>query len=99
MVPTVVVLLLPEFWPPVATVLLVVGLVIWLATLGIFKNPVVVAIALGIGSGAVLAGGWATIRYTRYQTAGRAIKLPAILRILHDPTGSRGSSTARDRLG
>ena len=60
-------------------VLLVLGLVIWLATLGIFKNPVVVAIALGIGNGAVLGGGWATIRYTRYQTAGRAITLLACL--------------------
>ena len=59
--------------------LLVLGLVIWLATLGIFKNPVVVAIALGIGNGAVLAGGGATIRYSRYQTAGRAITLLACL--------------------
>lgn len=60
-------------------VLLVVGLVIWLATLGIFKNPVVVAVALGTGNAAVLAGGWATIRFSRYQTAGRAITLLACL--------------------
>ena len=60
-------------------VLLVLGLVIWLATLGIFKEPLVVAAALGLGNPAVLAGGWATIRLTRYQTAGRAITLLACL--------------------
>ena len=60
-------------------VLLVLGLVIWLATLGVFKNPVVVAVALGIGNAAVLVGGWAIIRFTRYQTAGRAITLLACL--------------------
>ena len=60
-------------------VLLVLGLVIWLATLGIFKDPAVVAVALGIGNAAVLAGGWAVIRYSRYQTAGRAITLLACL--------------------
>ena len=60
-------------------VLLVVGLVIWLATLGIFKNPVVVAVALGAGNALLLAGGWATIRCSRYQTAGRAVTLLACL--------------------
>ena len=60
-------------------VLLVLGLIIWLATLGIFKNPIIVAVALGIGNGAVLLGGWAVIRYTRYQTAGRALTLLACL--------------------
>ena len=60
-------------------VLLVLGLVIWLATLGVFKNPVVVAVSLGIGNTAVLAGGWAMIRFSRYQTAGRAITLLACL--------------------
>ena len=60
-------------------VLLVLGLVIWLATLGIFKNPVVVAFALGIANAALLGGGWAIIRFSRYQTAGRAITLLACL--------------------
>ncbi len=59
--------------------LLVIGLVIWLATLGVFKNPVVVAVALGIGNAAVLGGGWATIRFSRYRTAGRAITMLACL--------------------
>ena len=38
--------------------LLVVGLVIWLATLGIFKHAEVVAVALGLGNAALLGGGW-----------------------------------------
>jgi hypothetical protein len=58
---------------------LVLGLVIWLATLGIFENPVVVAFALGIGNAVVMGGGWAIIRFSRYQTAGRAITLLACL--------------------
>ncbi len=57
----------------------IIGLVIWLATLGIFDNPLIVAVALGIGNAAVLGGGWAMIRFSRYQTAGRAITLLASL--------------------
>lgn len=59
--------------------LLVLGLVIWLTTLGVFKNPVVVAVALGLGNAVLLGGGWATTAYTRYQTAGRALTLLACL--------------------
>jgi hypothetical protein len=59
--------------------LLVVGLIIWLATLGVFENRVFVAAGLGIANAAMLAGGWATIRYTRFQTAGRALTLLACL--------------------
>jgi hypothetical protein len=59
--------------------LLVIGLVIWLAAEGIFGNPVVVAVALGLGNGALLAGGWAVIGGTRYKTAGRALTLLACL--------------------
>jgi hypothetical protein len=59
--------------------LLVVGLVIWLATLGIFNNPAVVAVVLGLANTAVLGGGWAVTHYTRYQTAGRALTLLACL--------------------
>jgi hypothetical protein len=61
------------------SVIFVIGLVIWLATLGIFENPVVVAVALGIANAVVLGGGWAMIRLTRYRTAGRAITLLACL--------------------
>jgi hypothetical protein len=59
--------------------LLVLGLVIWLATLGLFQNPAVIAVALGLGNLTMLVGGWATTGYTRYQTAGRALTLLACL--------------------
>ncbi len=59
--------------------LLVLGLVIWLATLGIFKNPHVVAAALGLGNAALLGCGWAITSRTRYQTAGRALTLLSCL--------------------
>jgi hypothetical protein len=60
-------------------VLLAVGLVIWLASLGVFKNPLVVAVCLGAGTIGLLAAGCATIKLTRYQLAGRALALLACL--------------------
>ena len=59
--------------------LLVLGLVIWLASLGLFENPLVVAVSLGLGNGLLLAGGFALIRFTRYQLAGRSLTLLACL--------------------
>jgi hypothetical protein len=59
--------------------LLVLGLVIWLATLGIFKHPEVVAVALGLCNAALLGGGWFVTQRTRYQTAGRSLTLLACL--------------------
>jgi hypothetical protein len=59
--------------------LLMLGLVIWLATLGLFEHQVVVAVALGIGNTALLLCGWAITSYTRYQSAGRALTLLACL--------------------
>lgn len=59
--------------------LLVIGLVIWLATLGVFEDPQVLAALLGAGNAALLAGGWAMILRTRYQLAGRALTLLACL--------------------
>ncbi len=59
--------------------LLVVGLVIWLATLEIFKEPAVIAVALGLGNAVLLGGGWLVTTRTRYQTAGRALTLLACL--------------------
>ncbi len=57
--------------------LLVLGLVIWLATLGIFKHAAVVAVALGLGNAALLGGGWIVTlrsalpdRRTRTDAAG-----------------------------
>jgi hypothetical protein len=60
-------------------VLLVVGLVIWLASLGVFKNTLVVAVCLGAGTLVLLGGGFATVKLTRYQLAGRALALLACL--------------------
>ena len=59
--------------------LLVMGLVIWLATLGIFKHAAVVAVALGLANAALLGGGWLITLRSRYQTAGRALTLLACL--------------------
>src|SRR5205814_1701581 len=58
---------------------LCLGLVIWLATLRLFDNPALIAGLLGAANGAALLGGWALIRGTRYQTAGRALTLLACL--------------------
>jgi hypothetical protein len=60
-------------------VLLVVGLVIWLASLGVFKSTLVVATCLGTGTLVLLAGGCAIIKFTRHQLAGRALTLLACL--------------------
>ena len=53
--------------------LAVLGLVIWLVSLGVFENPLVMAVALGVGSLAVLAAGWWVSLRTKYATAGRAL--------------------------
>jgi hypothetical protein len=53
--------------------LCVLGLVVWLISLGIFKDPHVLAIALGIGTLAVIAGGWFLTLRTRYRIAGQAL--------------------------
>ena len=59
--------------------LLVLGLVVWLWTQGIFENRVFTACCLaGVNLGA-LAAGVATVRYTRYQSAGIAVTLLACL--------------------
>jgi hypothetical protein len=53
--------------------LMVLGIVIWLASLGIFQNPLAVATLLGVGSLATLAGGCFIALRTRFETAGRAL--------------------------
>ena len=53
--------------------LAVLGLVIWLVSIGIFKNPVVLAVALGIGTLAILGSGWAVVLKTRFRIAGQAL--------------------------
>src|SRR4051812_6723734 len=59
--------------------LFVLGLVLFLYTQGVFENKPVVAACLGAANAAALAGGWAAIRRTRYQLAGRALALLACL--------------------
>jgi hypothetical protein len=59
--------------------LIVLGLVIWLASMGLFDSPLFVAVALGLGNAALLAGGWAMILRTRFKEAGRALTLLACL--------------------
>jgi hypothetical protein len=59
--------------------LLVLGLVAWLWSKGVFDNPLVVAIALGAANLGVLAAGIVTVRFTRHQMAGRALTMLACL--------------------
>jgi hypothetical protein len=53
--------------------LMVLGLIIWLASLGIFKSPLAIEAAIAIGSLALLAGGWYVVLRTPYHVAGRAL--------------------------
>src|SRR5690606_8012166 len=53
--------------------LAVLGLIIWLVSLRIFDNPVVTAVALGLGTLAILAAGWWVTLKTKYRTAGLAL--------------------------
>ena len=53
--------------------LFVLGLIIWLVSIGLFDDPQTVAVALGLGSVAVLAGGWYTTLKASHKTAGHAV--------------------------
>lgn len=53
--------------------LMVIGILIWLISLGIFQYPEVTAAFLGVGSLALLGAGWYFRLKTEYHTAGRAI--------------------------
>lgn len=59
--------------------LLVLGLVVWLWSVGVFENRLVVAGLLGGANLAALAGGVALVLRSRYQTAGRGVTLLASL--------------------
>lgn len=59
--------------------LLFIGLVVWLWAQGVFENPGVVAVLLGLGNATILLGGWGLIRFTRFRTAGLALTLLACL--------------------
>lgn len=51
----------------------VLGLVVWLVSLGVFENPVVLAIAMGVGTLAILGAGWFVVLRTRFRIAGQAL--------------------------
>ena len=53
--------------------LTVLGLIIWMATWGVFENPQILAVALGIGTLALLGVGWLIRLKTRFKVAGQAI--------------------------
>ena len=59
--------------------LLAVGLIIWLAVIGVFDQPINGAIGLGLANLAVLAVGVATVAKTPYRLAGRAVAMLACL--------------------
>ncbi len=59
--------------------LLVVGLIVFLASKGVFKDPRFMSILMGVGNIAILLAGWSVILKTRFHTAGRAITLLACL--------------------
>ena len=51
----------------------VLGIVVWLTSLGIFENKLVLAAGLGIGSLAILAAGWWVSLQARFRIAGQAL--------------------------
>lgn len=53
--------------------LCVLGLIVWLTSLGIFENKLVLASVMGIGSLAILGGGWWVSLKTRFRVAGQAL--------------------------
>jgi len=55
--------------------ILILGFVIWLWSVGIFENPLVVAISAGTATLGLIAGGATMVRKTRYQLAGRWLTL------------------------
>jgi len=59
--------------------LLVLGLVVWLWSIGVFANKLVVASCLGMANFVLLAVGVLGARYSHYQTASKAITLLACL--------------------
>lgn len=59
--------------------LLALGLVIWLAVIGVFDNPVVTATCLGGANLALLGGSIAVTTKTRYRLAGRGTAMLACL--------------------
>ncbi|WP_428303948.1 hypothetical protein [Lacipirellula sp.] len=53
--------------------LCVLGLIVWLVSLGVFKDPHVLAVVLGVGTLAILGAGWFVALRTRFKVAGQAL--------------------------
>lgn len=53
--------------------LCVLGLIVWLVSLGVFEDPLVLATALGLGTFAILGLGWFIALRTRFRVAGQAL--------------------------
>jgi len=53
--------------------LFVLGILIWLVSWGVFQNPTILAVALGIGTLAILCAGWWVVLTTRFRIAGQAL--------------------------
>ena len=53
--------------------LCVLGLIVWLVSLGVFKDPHVLAGVLGVGTLAILGAGWYVALRTRFRVAGQAL--------------------------
>ncbi len=51
----------------------VLGLIVWLTSIGVFENKLVLAAALGVGTLVLLGGGWWVSLRTRYRVAGQAL--------------------------
>jgi hypothetical protein len=53
--------------------LAVLGLIVWLVSLGVFRNPIMLAALMAAGSLAIVGGGWWITLKTKFHTAGRAL--------------------------
>ena len=60
-------------------VVLVLGFIGWLWSIGLFDEPIVVAFMIGAGTLGTMGIGMAMVRFTRYQLAGNGLTLLAAL--------------------
>ncbi len=55
--------------------MLVIGFVVWLWSVGVFENPLMICGLVGAVTTSLLGSGVAMVRFSRYQLAGRGITL------------------------
>ena len=51
----------------------ILGLIAWLISTGVFEDPRILAVALGVGTATILVGGWTVFLRTNYRMAGQAL--------------------------